>query len=243
MSGGSTTGGRGGSGASSGSTTGGASGSAAGDAGEGGTTSGGTTSGGTTSGGTTSEGGTTSGGTTNGGTAGSGDAGEGGTSGGGSQPECLSPDDCRMVSDCCGCRSEPLDDPTFCALPCVRDACGEEMISVDEVDCVQGRCVIARSCDGQVDCPALPPNCPDGTVPSVLGDCWGPCLPPTDCRSVSGCAACGDDFCVEFQAMRSIFSCVTRVDECEVENYCQCLGVCGECSETDDQVQCPCLGC
>jgi hypothetical protein len=216
----------GGVGASSGSATGGS----AGDAGAGGPTSGGTSSGGTSSGGTSS-----------GGMAGSG-AGEGGTAGGG-QPECQTAEDCRMVSDCCGCRSEPVDAPTFCALPCERDACAEIMVDSEEVECVFGRCVIARSCDSQVGCPALPPNCPEGTVPSVLDDCWGPCLPPTECRTVSGCAACGDAFCVEFQAQRSVFHCVTRVDQCDLENYCECLGVCGECSETDDQVACPCLGC
>jgi hypothetical protein len=117
------------------------------------------------------------------------------------------------------------------------------MIAESEVACVQGRCVIARSCTGEVGCPAAEPNCPDGTVPSVVDDCWGPCLPPTECLSVRHCTDCGDAFCVEFQAQVSAFSCVSRVEQCELENYCECLGVCGVCSESDDHVVCPCLGC
>jgi hypothetical protein len=148
-----------------------------------------------------------------------------------------------MVSDCCGCRSEPKGRPTACALPCVRDACAEEQLDPSEVACLYGRCVISRGCDGSAGCPALPEACPDGTVRSVVDDCWGACLPPTECGRVGSCDACGDAFCVEFQGMRSTFHCVDRVAECDRDNYCECLGVCGECTPEDDAVACPCFGC
>jgi hypothetical protein len=182
------------------------------------------------------------------GAAGGGGAPNGGAAGvlgvaGSGYPECRTADDCVLASDCCGCRSIPRDGRELCALDCVRDPCQEMEIVPGEVECAHGRCVLARSCAGSVTCPALPEVCPVGTVPSVVDECWGPCLSPTDCRNVNGCADCGDAFCVEFQAHSSSFSCVTRVDECDRDNYCECLGVCGACTEADDAVACPCLGC
>lgn len=184
--------------------------------------------------------------------AGSDGAGSSGTSTGGAAgmagaaatvPECQTAADCTMRSDCCGCRSEPRDAPGACALNCVRDACAEEQILPSEVDCVYGRCVIARRCDGTAGCPALPAPCPEGQVRSIVDDCYGACLSPTECVSVAGCESCGEAFCVEFQAQKSRFSCVPRVESCDRENYCECMGVCGTCTEADDGVVCPCLVC
>lgn len=148
-----------------------------------------------------------------------------------------------LESDCCGCKSIPKAGGEFCALDCARDPCPEMGLSAADVVCVQGRCVFGRSRDYSAVCLSLPPECPEGTVVSVAGGCWGPCLPPTECRNVQSRDACGDAFCVEFQAQRSSFHCVTRVEECERDNYCACLGVCGECTEADDTVACPCLVC
>jgi hypothetical protein len=245
-------------GASGGTTPGGGAGGTSGGAGRGGGGSSGSSAGGGTGGTGGSVGGAGVGGAageSNGGagadTGGAGSGGNAGASGtaglagaaGSGFPECESSDDCTLVSDCCGCRAEPRDGQGFCALPCVRDACAEEAVAPSEVACVQGRCVIGRRCDGSAGCPASPPVCPEGTVASVVDDCWGACLPPTECGWVSGCEVCGDAFCVEFQAQRSSFTCVTRVDECDRDNYCECLGVCGQCSEADDAVACPCLVC
>jgi hypothetical protein len=173
----------------------------------------------------------------------SGSAGSAGSPGG-PYPECETKDDCVMRNDCCGCRSEPANAPGFCALPCERDACAEDEIDPSEVACLDGRCVIARRCDGSAGCPSTPPECPEGTFASVVDGCWGACLPATECIAVRSCAACGDAFCVEFQGMSTTYSCVTRVDTCDKENYCECLGIlCGECSAEDDSVECVCAGC
>ena len=58
----------------------------------------------------------------------------------------------------------------------------------DEVTCSFGRCVIDRSCDhAQATCNSNHPSrAPSGQVRSVNEDgCWGPCLPPTECRDVT----------------------------------------------------------
>jgi hypothetical protein len=161
-----------------------------------------------------------------------------------SAEECATAADCTMTSDCCGCRSEPGSSPTTCPLRCARDACAEEGITESELGCVFGRCVFMRACDTTSSCAGPPESCPEGLLQSFGTACSGPaCVAPTDCLSVGGCESCGDAFCVEFQAMTSSFSCVERVPACDSDNYCECLGVCGTCTESDDRVTCPCLGC
>jgi hypothetical protein len=181
----------------------------------------------------------------------SGVSGTGATAGEGGQPssvlECETAADCEMASDWCGCRSEPILGPRLdCSLDCARDACGEVNIEPTEVACLNGRCVIARSCDtSRVTCPALPPNCLEGAVPSVLGDCWGPCIQATECSRVDSCSDCGDALCVVFEAQLTSYSCVERDDDCNSsDNYCGCLGIhCNACSATDPSVTCVCLVC
>jgi hypothetical protein len=185
------------------------------------------------------------------GSAGSGVSGTGATAGEAGRPstviECETAADCSMASDCCGCRSEPIRGPRLeCPLDCLRDACRDMNIDRSEVECSYGRCVIGRSCDrSRVTCPALPPNCPEGTVPSVLDGCWGPCLPPTECSRVDACADCGDALCVVFEALPTSYYCIERGDNCNSsENYCACLGInCNVCSATDPSVTCVCLAC
>jgi hypothetical protein len=159
----------------------------------------------------------------------------------------MTSDDCFMASDCCGCRSEPRLGPNFvCTLDCIRDACRDMNIDRSEVECIYGRCVIARSCDrSRVTCPADPTNCGEGTVPSVVGDCWGPCLPPTECLQVDGCADCGDDLCVIFEALPGAHHCIERADSCNAsENYCGCMGIhCNTCTASDPSVTCVCVTC
>lgn len=231
--------GKGGSDAGSGGTMAGAAGAAAPQGGAG--AGGGSGSGGTT--GVAGKGGTSSAGAGNGGAAGIAAAGMGGTASA-AYPECETADDCFLQSDCCGCKSVPTDGREVCGLDCDEsDPCLQTGITSEDVQCANGRCVFGRSCDGTAACPALPPECPEGEVPSVADGCWGPCLPPTECLNVGSCDDCGDAFCVEFQAQISHFGCVTRVQTCDRENYCECLGVCGECSAEDDAVACPCLVC
>jgi hypothetical protein len=235
-------GGAGGASGSSGGTSAGVSGTAPGGSGG---------AAGTGDGGVNAVGGAT-GGAGTGAVAGVGGAGSGGGGGDGDAgfanqgpyPECETAADCQLESDCCGCRAISRRGTEFCALDCERDPCPEMGITPEDVTCMQGRCVLARSCDaGSVVCRVARPTCSEGTVPSVVDDCWGPCLPPTECSNVGSCSDCGEAFCVEFQVQSSIFNCVTRVGDCSRDNYCECLGVCGVCSATDDAVACPCTGC
>jgi hypothetical protein len=241
-------------GGTGGSSTGGtATGAVSGSATSGSSGASGTSSGGTASGGTAS-GGTASGGTASGGTAGEAGAPTGGTSSGGaageagapSGAECVSAADCRLVSDCCSCRAEPIGVPgELCPLDCAFDSCGQGGgVEPSEVECVMGRCVVARSCVGSVTCPALPPNCGEGRLPSVVEGCWGPCLAVTDCSAVPSCSDCGQAVCVAFDSFRGSYHCVEPADGCNAGNYCECLGACTfDCVETDDGVGCTCPVC
>jgi hypothetical protein len=178
---------------------------------------------------------------------GAGGSGNQGGLGGDAGAECQSDSDCQLVSDCCTCASEPKDEPVVgCDLVCVTDACTAMQIERDEVACVFGRCVLARSCDlSEVGCEAVQPQCSSGTIPSVQGACFGPCLPPTDCARVTNCADCASSsVCVRNETVPLTFGCVTPNQGCEAGSYCDCLGACvNACSENESQVSCSCLGC
>lgn len=160
-------------------------------AGSGGSSDAGATSAGTTSAGTTSAGNAGSA-EASGGTAGSGsgNAGGAGAQAAGGAPfgpvgsECTTEDDCRLVSDCCRCVAAPkgvtLD---VCYASCAETMCITDGISGSARVCVNGRCVLDRSCDrSQVTCTTPPPECEPGMIPSVEGACYGPCIASTECR-------------------------------------------------------------
>jgi hypothetical protein len=98
--------------------------------------------------------------------------------------ECVTDADCRLVSDCCRCVSAPkgvtLD---VCYASCTQTMCIAEGVSGSDDACVSGRCVLNRSCDrAQVTCDSAPPECEPGMIPSVVDDCYGPCVASTECR-------------------------------------------------------------
>ncbi len=175
----------------------------------------------------------------------------GGTSGAAgtrSGAECRTADDCMLASDCCACSAEPKGTPAdSCPAICKVDMCTAIGIQQHEVTCAFGRCVLARSCvTTRVTCPADPAACPAGTVHSVLDDCWGPCLPPTECSAVMDCGSCGaGSVCVRNEELRGqIIGCVTPAPDCRAGGYCQCLAACSVgCAETDAGVGCFCPGC
>jgi hypothetical protein len=181
---------------------------------------------------------------------------EGGASGGGASGaagapfvrECETADDCVMMNDCCGCRAaSKTTGGSSCLLPCIGgNACEDAGIGLDELECVAGRCVIDRSCNvnGAV-CSEAPPSCPDGLVPSLVDDCFGACLPPTQCRDVTNCGDCADAHCVESEAWMSSTTCVPPVPGCSSGNLCSCLDPCpiGICQEEPEQVTCVCITC
>ena len=260
-----------------GNTSGGASGSggtsSSGRGGESGTT-GGTTSGGSPAGGAsgTSPSGGDAGTAPNGGFAGAvptggaagapptggsagagamGGAGGSGGSGGGGL-ECETADDCVMFSDCCSCAAVPKGTSIpGCDLVCITDQCTAQQIGRDEITCAFGRCVVDRSCNhAQATCNSMPETCPSGQVRSVTENgCWGPCLPPTECREVTDCSDCGEAVCVGFSAfVPPATGCVVPEPSCTKGNYCECLDACPqsaayECVEVDDGVSCYCPVC
>lgn len=98
--------------------------------------------------------------------------------------ECTTSDDCRLVSDCCRCVSAPkglvLD---VCYAACAETMCITEGISGSDDVCVNGRCVLDRSCDrNQIDCDMPPPACEPGMIPTVDDSCFGSCMASTECR-------------------------------------------------------------
>jgi hypothetical protein len=98
--------------------------------------------------------------------------------------ECAVDDDCRLVSDCCRCVAAPkgvtLD---VCYASCAQTMCIADGVTGSEKVCVNGRCVLDRSCDrNQVTCDLAPPECEPGMIPSVEGSCYGPCIASTECR-------------------------------------------------------------
>jgi hypothetical protein len=137
--------------------------------------------------------GSAGGGETSGGAAGGGASSSAGSAG--SEPtagapfapvgsECAVDDDCRLVSDCCRCVAAPkgvtLD---VCYASCAQTMCIADGVTGSEKVCVNGRCVLDRSCDRtQVSCDMVPPECEPGMIPSVEGSCYGPCIASTECR-------------------------------------------------------------
>ena len=174
----------------------------------------------------------------------SGMSGAGGTASG---AECTKADDCTLLSNCCECRAEPKGAALgSCPTVCTKDSCTANQIRPEEVTCVFGRCVLARSCNtARVTCTAAPPQCPAGTVPSVLDSCWGPCLPPTECRDVTDCSSCGGGAaCVRDINFSITTTCIAPAADCHSGSYCGCLVTCPVvCGEADAGVNCFCPGC
>jgi len=171
-----------------------------------------------------------------------------GAAGTGSGAECRTAADCVLVSDCCACRAEPKGaQVASCPATCAVDACAANEIQANEVTCAFDRCVLTRSCDTtRVACLADPAECPPGTIRSVRDACWGPCLPPTECRRVAACSSCGaGSVCVRQQVTGGTdIGCVTPAPDCRAGNYCGCLEACpGACVEADAGVTCICGGC
>lgn len=251
-SGGIDAGGNGGSGDASGN---GGSGNVTGDAGDSGT--GGDASagsGGSVDGGSAGQGGVAGAGGSLGGAGGalggSGGSGSVAGAGGGIGAECQTAADCQLVSDCCRCEAEPKGTGVpACELFCVIDQCGSKQIAPEEVACVFGRCVIDRSCDrSRVTCKIAEPVCPEGSVPSVEGSCYGPCLPATECSAVTGCDDCTEpEVCVRNEAQLQTYGCVLPPQGCTKGSYCGCLGACvgpfGVCAESESAVGCACPSC
>jgi hypothetical protein len=177
-----------------------------------------------------------SGGASTGGSPGTGAvSGTGGASTGGVTgigPECTSDAECTLFSDCCTCEAYGPNEtpPPSCLAACDKSACDANGASAETVQCVAGRCVAGFQCKPiQVICNAIPPKCGPGEVPAVLGDCWGGCVPVTQCASAPSCNECNGTLmtCVQIDSSGGdgvSAHCVDVPKGCEGNQTCECMG-------------------
>jgi hypothetical protein len=173
---------------------------------------------------------------------------------GGSGMQCESDRDCMVVDDCCTCAAQHVDDEVpECEMVCVVGKCTELGIPEIGATCRFGTCVFDKlSCDqSQVVCLALPPECPDGHLPEVEGNCWaGGCVPAEACDVVPSCDDCpAHETCVELQTQGGpSYACEPVAPGCGGEPSCACMGeACPEpfdtCVDGRDGLQCSCPAC
>lgn len=165
-----------------------------------------------------------------------------------SNAECNVDSDCQRIANCCECSSIPADvEPEQCADDCLVDHCTATGLESLKSVCRLGVCEFDSplDCSGAVACESLPPECEPGMVPSVSGDCWGPCVPFHYCADTSNCGNdCGDDWaCVQSQSSNSP-GCVPLPNGCDGSATCECFApywpqVCpGGCSGGGAQLLC-----
>lgn len=192
--------------------------------------------GGETSGGSTAQGGTAAG-STQGGTAGSGEVGG---------AECQENADCAVLDNCCTCSAVAASgSPQACDRICIQSACAAQGLEDTAAVCLRNRCVFELSCDRSlVTCRVAAPSCPDGTIPSVQGSCWGPCVAASDCNAVTDCDDCAaSEACVTNSVFEVTRHCVPVTAECAAEPSCACTNACEYgCNDTDG-IGCFCAQC
>lgn len=108
---------------------------------------------------------------------------------------CEQDSDCQLFTDCCTCDVLANDEsPPPCGLPeCFVPVCETLDIGAGTPVCRFGRCTFEKvTCNPiGVTCKSQPPDCPQGQLPSVQGDCWsGQCTPVEACDWVPDCGAC-----------------------------------------------------
>jgi hypothetical protein len=221
----------------------------AGVGGSGGSAGTGSSGGSTATGGRTATGGTATGGTSTGGV--------GGASGG--HPECVTADDCQLISDCCSCLPVSKGTPTpFCMIAgCLQSACAARGLTASDVACIAGRCTWSRTCNpAGVTCLMASPMCPVGQAPLVVGNCYsGGCVKVEDCSEVASCDMCKSGttaaptglLCATFQTLPPSYHCVSTPQACVGNPTCSCMGICSgglSCVVPDSTTHtCQCPGC
>lgn len=100
-------------------------------------------------------------------------------------------------------------------------------------------------------CYAPTPACPVGEVPSVVDNCWGPCVPILQCATEPNCDSCDLGFCIEYQAWTIEYRCVIPTLQCSAL-ACSCLAPyvcvdsfdsCQDAPSGDHDVSCSCPTC
>jgi hypothetical protein len=170
-------------------------------------------------------------------------------------PECTSSEQCALCNDCCTCAGTPADVscPTCDIQTCEQAHCSAIGYPSPIPMCSAGRCVAGFICDQLMAfCNVPPPTCPVGQAASVLDGCWGPCVPATECLSVTRCGQCdpATQVCVLEQAFDETRHCVDLPAACQGRPLCECMGssVCVSpfdlCAETPSgEISCGCPTC
>jgi hypothetical protein len=167
---------------------------------------------------------------------------------GGPQPaECEQDSDCVLINNCCECNARPASEPVPpCEGNCFQPTCDALSLGGITVACRSGVCEFAnvQCSEGPPACDSPMPGCPEGTRISIVGDCWGPCVPPRLCEG-EPCTegSCGDGWmCVEHQATASI--CAPIPNECGGTPSCACAGpyldefCAASCADADGELLC-----
>ena len=144
---------------------------------------------------------------------------------------CVNNQDCYLVSDCCSCLGVANGQAApGCDLPeCFGPRCEAEGFNgVEAASCSAGQCVAGFDCDiAKVGCDEPQPECDPGLSPTVIDGCWGPCLPVSQCASVSSCEQCdqSSQLCVKDSGEEyTAYHCVNLPDECKDDRSCACMG-------------------
>lgn len=169
-------------------------------------------------------------------------------------PECREASECGVLDDCCSCTAVPVDQAgQECDLACTETVCFANHIPTEETLCTAGHCNLGLDCDpGNVMCLSPQPECGEGMVPMVVGNCWGACVDASDCAAVASCDVCDKDrhVCVVYQANTPTTHCVEVPPECTEDRSCDCLqlnvcvGAYDTCSDgADGEITCSCPDC
>jgi hypothetical protein len=169
---------------------------------------------------------------------------------------CEMAEECVLVDNCCECAAYHMNDPVpICDMKCDQSMCSSLGIPDIGLVCDAGVCGLdKRDCSGLVACDALPPDCPDGTLPEVTpdGSCWtGACISVAGCDPVPGCEHCGaDQACVAtISQLGTTYSCKAVPDACGDTPTCECMppGTCeapfDDCADGEGMIQCSCAEC
>jgi hypothetical protein len=161
----------------------------------------------------------------------SGANGTGGAAGTGGSPggQCQDVGQCRLYSDCCFCLAlgPNQPDPMSCAADCEQDRCAALGVTSASMRCAGGRCAAGFNCAGNVTCRLAPPVCEPGQVPSIVGNCWGSCVPAAQCASVRDCTVCmvPGQTCSTLQTLAGPQNvCVPIPERCRDNPTCACMG-------------------
>lgn len=185
------------------------------------------------------------------------DSSSGGAEGTTGEPvtSCEADGDCTVVEDCCSCLAilQGTEAPNCDLQECLQSACGAMGVSTPIAQCELGSCELAPlPCNPfEVACDALPPECPEGMLPTIEGACWsGLCVPAALCDVVPDCAACPEDeACVQFVSQLPVTRCSPIPPACDGVPSCGCMGddVCESpfdlCNDIDGAISCDCPVC